>query len=127
LTSTEYLDTTRLEEISGIRRMVAALDVVQCRSRMVPGSRDRRWIQVGGVIGRDAISRIKRSTVHRATSKCSATDKHHGSAATSLAQSTPCQHHVNKRLSVLIRASGSCTQHAQSIVFWHAKTKRSKK
>jgi hypothetical protein len=50
------MDTTRLEEISGICRMVAALDVEQCRSRTVQGSRDRRRIQVGGVIGDDGIN-----------------------------------------------------------------------
>jgi hypothetical protein len=49
----EYLDTTRLEEIVGSRWMAAALEIEQCPSRMVPGSRDRRWIQVGGVIGHD--------------------------------------------------------------------------
>jgi hypothetical protein len=35
--------------------MAAALDVEQCRSRMVPGSTDRRGTPVGVAIGHDGV------------------------------------------------------------------------
>jgi hypothetical protein len=43
------------QKIAGIRWMAAALELEQCPSKMVPGSRDRRRIQVGGVVGHDTM------------------------------------------------------------------------